>query len=144
PTPIPVVFFPMPDGVSGYHLVFSGVSTRPASASGQNAELIMNVTRDDDVQAVTILIGIISLGSAAVVLIMATLVVLGRKPNKIDGTIVMAAIIPFALILLRDVIPDAPPVGVDFDVYVYYSSILVAFIAFIACATKWLTTRGSQ
>ena len=144
PTPIPVVFFPVRDGVAGYHLVFSGVATRPSAASGQNVELIMDITRDDDIQAVTMLVGIISLGSALVVLAMATLVVLGRKPNKIDGTIVMAAIIPFALILLRDVIPDAPPVGVDFDIYVYYSSVIVAFLSFIVCATKWLTTRGSS
>jgi hypothetical protein len=144
PTQIPVVFVPTPQGVSGYDIVFSGVSSSSPSASGQNAQLMMDITRDDDTQAVTVLVGVISLVSAAVVLLLTTLVVLGRKPNKIDGTVVMTAVIPFALILLRQVIPDAPPVGVDYDIYVYYSAVIVTFLSFIVCAWKWLTTRGSE
>jgi hypothetical protein len=144
PTPIPVVIFPTPDGVSGYDIVFSGVSTGLPSTYGRNTEMRMDITRDDDVQAVTILVGSVSLASAAVLLILTTLVVLGRKANTIMGTVATTAIVPFALILFRDVIPDAPPVGVNYDIYVYYSSVVVAFLSFIVCVTHWLITRGSD
>jgi hypothetical protein len=144
PIPIPVVLFPTPESVSGYDIAFSGVSAHGDSDSVPRPEMILDITRDDDVQAVTVLVGIISLVSAAVVLMLTTLVVLGKKANKIDGTIVMTAVIPFALILLREVIPDAPPVGVDYDIYVYYSSVIAAFLAFIVCVTEWLINRGSD
>jgi hypothetical protein len=72
------------------------------------------------------------------------LVMLGRRPNTTSGTLVLFAVFPFALILLRQVVPNAPPVGVDYDVYVYYWTVIAAFLSFVGCAVKWLTTPGAE
>jgi hypothetical protein len=140
PTPIPVVFVPFPEGVSGYDAVFSGVSTGQGSGSGQNAQMVMDFTRDDDAIAVTIFVGIISVVSAAVVLFVAAAVALGRMDRKLGRTVVMATAATFSLIALRQVIPDAPHVGVDYDIFAYYSTVIAAFLSFIVCVIRWLSS----
>jgi hypothetical protein len=144
PRTIPVVIYPSEPGVPGFDITFTGAPPGQPAGRAQGSQVVMHVTRDDDVEAVTILVAGMMVLSALVVLGMSWLVMLGRRPNTTSGTLVLFAVFPFALILLRQVVPNAPPVGVDYDVYVYYWTVIAAFLSFVGCAVKWLTTPGSE
>jgi hypothetical protein len=102
--------------------------------------MVLDFTRDDDAIAVTIFVGLISVVSAAVVLFVAAAVALGRMDRKLGRTVVMATAATFSLIALRQVIPDAPHVGIDYDIFAYYSTVIAAFVSFIVCVIRWLSS----
>ncbi len=142
---IPVIVHPEPPGVAGYNMLFSsppGFSAPAALASG-HWRTTLNVTRDDDVRLITILVGAILVCSALALLMVCTAIMSGRRKVSTD-MLAWMAIFPFALITIRGVIPGAPPVGVNFDVVAYYWPVSVAFLTLIATVVRWLATRGAE
>jgi len=143
--PIPMFIRVEPPGVDGFTLTFSssrGAAERLAVGSGQ-AEVAVSIARDDNVRFVTVLVALVLVASALAVLAVGTVVVLGRRRVTVEMMAWMA-IFPFALIVLRDVVPGNPPSGVDFDIIAYYWTIALVFVVFITCVCRWLITRDEE
>jgi hypothetical protein len=143
--PIPLVIQVDPPGVDGFTLTFTSPRSTPetlAVGPGQE-ETTVSVARDDNVRFVTFLVALVLIASALAVLAVGSVVVLGRRRVTVEMMAWMA-IFPFALIVLRDVVPGNPPSGVAFDIIAYYWTIALVFFVFITCVCRWLITRDAD
>jgi hypothetical protein len=55
-----------------------------------------------------------------------------------------AAALLFALPLLRNYMPNAPPIGAAIDVYVYLWVIVMAVLALVLIVLAWIRQRGAE
>jgi hypothetical protein len=144
--PIPVVIYAQPPGVAGYIATFQrapGFAPQAGLSSG-NWRTAVAVRRDMDVKAVTFLVAFVMIFSGLAVLSVGFTIIVGRRKAQTGDSLAWLALFPFALIVLRDVIPVAPPVGVDFDVIAYYWPVAIGFLIFIGCVIRWLATPGAD
>jgi hypothetical protein len=143
--PIPIFIRIEPPGVDGFTVTFSSPSHTAETLAGGpgQEETAVSIRRDDNVRFVTALVALVLIASALAVLAVGTVVVLGRRRVTVEMMAWMA-IFPFALIVLRDVVPGNPPSGVDFDIIAYYWTIALVFVVFITCVCRWLITRDEE
>lgn len=143
--PIPTVIRPDPPGVDGFRIGFTspqGRAQTAALATGQWRTSVA-VVRDDNVRFVTLLIALILVLSALSVFAVGYIVVQGRRRVTVD-MLAWMAIFPFALIVLREVVPGNPPDGVEFDIVAYYWPIALVFATFVACVLRWLVSKDAD
>jgi hypothetical protein len=95
------------------------------------------IERTDVVQIFTwVVIGMIIL--AAICAITLTLAVMsGARPPALEGLAFLAALL-FAVQPLRSALPDAPPVGMDLDVRIFYPCILAILVSLAVQVGLWV------
>jgi uncharacterized integral membrane protein len=143
--PIPTVIRPEPPGVDGFRIGFMSPRGRAQSAALATGQWRTSVAveRDDNVRFVTLLIALILVLSALSVLAVGYSVVRGHRKVTVD-MLAWMAIFPFALIVLREVVPGNPPDGVEFDIVAYYWPIALVFTTFLACVLRWLVSEDAD
>jgi hypothetical protein len=83
-----------------------------------------------------VVIGMIIL--AAICAITITLAVMsGARPPALEGLAFLAALL-FAVQPLRSALPDAPPVGMDLDVRIFYPCILAILVSLAVQVGLWV------
>jgi len=141
------------NGLDGYQISLKRVpyfevsgetcdATKPPCTIQEDAEygysrVIGMVERTSVVQIFTwVVIGMIIL--AAICAITLTLAVIsGARPPALEGLAFLAALL-FAVQPLRSALPDAPPVGMDLDVRIFYPCILAILVSLAVQVGLWV------
>ena len=105
-----------------------------------NQQVVVEVAREFSTKlfAISILALIVIL--AAMVLWIALLVATNRRP--MDAILLTWATgVLFAMPILRNALPNAPPIGVAIDIYVFFWALLGALVAAVLLAVLWARHR---
>jgi hypothetical protein len=118
-------------GVNGWDTTLDAQNT-PAAALGT-----VTFTRAFSTQIFAVLLLILVVLLAVIGLVVGVLVQTRRRRAEI-GLMAYTASLLFALPLLRNYMPNAPPIGASIDIYVYLWVIVMAIAAVTLVVTSWI------
>jgi hypothetical protein len=75
--------------------------------------------------------------AALCAVVMTVAVVSGARPPALEGLAFLAALL-FAVQPLRGALPDAPPIGMNADVLLFYPSVLLILLCLVAQVAIWV------
>lgn len=112
-------------------------------ATGGYSRIIGMIERSPVVIIFTwVVLGMIVLGAICAVAV--TLAIARRTRNpSLDGLAFLAALL-FAVQPLRNALPDAPPVGIDFDVRIFYPCVLTVLFCLAAQVLMWIYREDAE
>jgi hypothetical protein len=129
----PVKVVPYTASLSGWSSVFSWSSYKGQSveetfnsASGFVTEISLERTNLN--KALVFLIGFIFIGGGLSMLLLFRSILLSRRPPTLSG-LIWSGSTAFTMIQTRTIIPGAPRVGVKFDLFIFYPSLVICFIS---------------
>lgn len=130
---LPVKVIPYTASLSGWSSQFQW-----SSYKGQSSEetfksasgFVTNITleRTNLNKALLFLIGFIFVGGGLSMLLLFRSILLSRRPPTLSG-LIWSGSTAFTMIQTRTIIPGAPRVGVKFDLFVFYPSLVICFIS---------------
>lgn len=126
-------------GIPGWDLTMS----IPTGLSTEVARGEINLNRAFSTQLFSILILLAVTILSLIALFLASLVASRRLP--IDSVLLpwMAGLL-FALPILRNSMPNAPPIGIALDVYVFFWVLLISVVSASMIAIAWINVRLSE
>jgi hypothetical protein len=81
--------------------------------------------------------------AALCAVVMTVAVVSGARPPALEGLAFLAALL-FAVQPLRGALPDAPPIGMNADVLLFYPSVLLILLCLVAQVAIWVRRSDYQ
>lgn len=110
---------------------------------GQVSLSTVTFSRAFSTQAFALLILVLVVVLGVMALIVGLLVQTNRR--RAEATLMSwAAALLFALPLLRNYMPNSPPVGAAIDVYVYLWAIVMAVLGLLFIVASWVRQRGAE
>jgi hypothetical protein len=132
----------VPVGISGFGGIpgWDIAMDFPTALGTESArgELDLNRAFSTQIFAILILVAVTVLSITAMVLAF----LVGTRRLPIEGVLLpwMASLM-FALPILRNSMPNAPPIGIALDVYVFFWVLLIAVVAASTIAIAWIRVR---
>ena len=123
-------------GVPGWDVAMDFPSALGAEST--RGQLALNRAFSTQIFAILILVGVTILSVVAMVLAF----LVGTRRLPIESVLLpwMASLM-FALPILRNSMPNAPPIGIALDVYVFFWVLLIAVVAASTIAISWIRVR---
>ena len=130
---LPVRVIPYKDGLSGWsgrfsYIEISGDTINDPSDEDKYFTTDIYMERSTLNKVILFLIGLIFLGGGLSMMLLFRSILLGHRPPTLSG-LIWAGSTAFTMIQTRTIIPGAPRVGVKFDLFIFYPSLLVCFIS---------------
>jgi Domain of unknown function (DUF4436) len=94
--------------------------------------------RTDLNKVLVFLIGFIFLGGGISMLLLFRSILLGNRPSTLAGFI-WAGSTAFTMIQTRTVIPGAPRIGIKFDLFIFYPSLVLCFVSGGLMFYEWVS-----
>jgi len=130
---LPVKVVPYTASLSGWSSVFrwsnyNGQSVASTFNSGAGFTTDISLERTNLNKVLLFLIGFIFIGGGLSMLLLFRSILLSRRPPTLSG-LIWSGSTAFTMIQTRTIIPGAPRVGVKFDLFVFYPSLVICFIS---------------
>lgn len=88
--------------------------------------------------ALTLLLGVIFLGGGLSMLLLFRSILMSHRPPTLSG-LIWSGSTAFTMIQTRNVIPGDPRIGVKFDLFVFYPSLILCFVSGGLMFYHWVT-----
>lgn len=126
-------------GVPGWDIAMS----LPSGLSAESALGEIDLNRAFSTQIFSLLLLLAVTVLSAIAILLAFLVATRRL--AIEGVLLpyMAGLL-FALPILRNSMPNAPPIGIALDVYVFFWVLLTSVVAAVLIAVSWIRVRWAE
>lgn len=140
---LPVSVEPYTASLSGWSSVFkmssfAGETTKSSFLEGKYFTTDITLERTSLDKVLLILLGLIFLGGGLSMLILFRSILMSHRPPTLSG-LIWAGSTAFTMIQTRTIIPGAPRVGVKFDLFVFYPSLVMCFISGGLMFYQWVT-----
>jgi len=126
-------------GIPGWDLTMSLPTAMGAESS--RGEIVLNRAFSTQIFALLLLTAVTVLSVIAMVLAF----FVATRRLEIEGVLLpwMASML-FALPILRNSMPNAPPIGIALDVYVFFWVLLISVVAASLIAIAWIRVRWAE
>ena len=117
---------------------FTGKSVKSTFADGTEFRSSVTLYRTQLNIALTLLLGLIFLGGGLSMLLLFRSILMSHRPPTLSG-LIWSGSTAFTMIQTRNVIPGDPRIGVKFDLFVFYPSLILCFVSGGLMFYHWVT-----
>jgi hypothetical protein len=117
---------------------FDGESIKSTFVDGTQFRSSVILYRTQLNIALTLLLGLIFLGGGLSMLLLFRSILMSHRPPTLSG-LIWSGSTAFTMIQTRNVIPGDPRIGVKFDLFVFYPSLILCFVSGGLMFYHWVT-----
>lgn len=140
---LPVEVLPYTANLSGWSATFKSTETEDATTqetfmNGRTFASDIILKRTSLNRALTFLIGLIFIGGGLSMLLLFRSILMNHRPPTLSG-LIWAGSTAFTMIQTRNIIPGEPRIGVKFDLFIFYPSLILCFLSGGLMFYYWIT-----